>query len=150
MRCASRPWRAISNQHSAISTHIQPGAPSFRSPNRWSAFPSYCRAGSVLLPVCSLCCVAMACLFLLRCGLLLNVAEDITGIHVTHVDIGHPHVVFLQERRCNRVLFFEQLVGMLNDLRQPLPAAGVDYAQQIWPDLVSMSDAMAGDTVPSE
>src|SRR5262249_1425081 len=41
-------------------------------------------------------------------------------------------------------------IGVLNDLRQPLPAADVDYAQQIRPDLVSMSDGMARDTIPSE
>src|SRR5437899_6019043 len=102
------------------------------------------------LLVCIFCCVANACLFLLRHGLLLNVADDIASIQVTHVDVGHSHVVFFQERGCNRVFFFEQLVGVLNDLRQPLPAADVDYAQQIWPDLVSMSDGMAGDTIPSE
>src|SRR5712671_638049 len=102
------------------------------------------------LLVCNFCCVAIACLFLLRRSLLLNVSDDIASIHVTHVDVGHPHVVFFQERRCNRVLFFEQLVGVLNDLRQPLPAADVDYAQQIWPDFVSMSDGMARDTIPSE
>src|SRR4029077_4684906 len=49
-----------------------------------------------------------------------------------------------------RVLLFEQLVRVLNDLRQPLAAADVDYAQQIWPHFVSMSDGMARDTIPSE
>src|SRR5579859_7267806 len=82
--------------------------------------------------------------------MLLNVADDIAGIYVTYVDVGHAHVVFLQERRCNRVVFFEQPVRVLNDLRQPLPAADVVYAQQIWPDLVSMSDGMARDTIPPE
>src|SRR5947209_3016506 len=102
------------------------------------------------LLVYNFCCVTIACLLLLSRGLLLNVADDIAGIQVTHVDVGHPHVVFFQERRCRRVLFFEQLVGVLNDLRQPLPAADVDYAHQIWPDLVSMADGMARDTIPSE
>ena len=95
-------------------------------------------------------CAATACLFLLRRGLLLNIADDVAGIHVTHIDVGHPHVVFFQEGGCNRVVFFEQLIGMLNDLRQPLLAADVIYAQQIGPDLVSMSDGMARDTIPSE
>ena len=86
----------------------------------------------------------------MRRGLLLNVADDIASIQVTHVGVGHPHFVFFQERRCNRVLFCEHLVGMLNDLRQPLPAADVDNTQQIWPDLVSMPDGMARDTIPAE
>src|SRR5579859_7326780 len=102
------------------------------------------------LLVSNFCCVAIACLFLLRRSLLLNVADKIVGLNVTHVGVGHPHVVFFQESRCNRVLLFEQLVRVLNDLRQPLAAAGVDYAHQIWPDLVSMSDGMARDTIPSE
>src|SRR6185437_14599356 len=86
----------------------------------------------------------------LRRGLLLNVADDIAGIHVTNVGVGHSNLVFFQERRCNRVLLFKQLVGALNDLRQPLLAADMVYAQQVWPDLVSMSNGMARDTISSE
>src|SRR6476646_4625081 len=151
MKFENRRWQAIRNQHSVISAQHSTPALHFRSLNRWSAFHFYCWVGGILLLLgCDFCCVAIAWLFLLCRGLLLNVANDIASIHVTHVDVGHPHVVFFQERCCNRVLFFEQLVGVLNDLRQPLPAADVDYTQQIWPDLVSMSDGMARDTISSE
>src|ERR1051326_8398877 len=131
MRCASRPWQAIETIAECLPM-------------------SGARSCPALLLAGYFGCVTIACLFLLRRGLLLNVSDDKAGIHITHVDVGHPHVVFFQERRCNRVLFFQQLVGVPNDLCQPLPAADADYAQQIWPDLVSMSDGMARDTIPSE
>src|SRR5215471_17210332 len=109
-------WSAgVSNQKSEVIVETKHARPvKHRKLVASSEMRSLLLAESIaamrFLLVCNFCCIAVACLLVMRGRLRLDVADDVAGVHVTHIDIRHANAVSLVQRCGDRVLFFQQLI----------------------------------------